>query len=178
MSAFRVQYVNEEQSYDTLIPPSLTYMTKNLYVSDKYILLNNQLLKEKNISHIVCLLPTQEIADELTKDVKRDFHITLLDYGDVHEPGLDKRTKETCDMIEEVTKEKNVLIFCNNGYQRTMPFLFYYLTKYKGESFEKAAHNILGSLDSRNWSNSYKDRDAYYKPVIEAMKIIINNNVL
>ncbi len=136
-------------------------------------MLNKELLKKERISHIVCLLPSQEIADELTKDVKGEVYITVLDYGIVYEPVLDKRTKETCDMIEKIAKEKNILIFCNNGYQRTMPFLFYYLTKYKGKTLEEAADTIFRETDRKNWCSHFKDRHAFYKLLIEDMKKII-----
>jgi hypothetical protein len=53
------------------------------------------------------------------------------------------------DTIAKTTGTRNVLVFCNNGYQRSIPFLVYYLTNYHSDevpSIEKAVELILSQL--------------------------------
>ena len=62
-------------------------------------------------------------------------HYTI-EYHDVHTDNISnemiKIYEEQCDIIEHVRKQvyRNIIIFCNNGYQRSIPFICYYLLKY------------------------------------------------
>lgn len=88
-----------------------------------------------------------------------DIPRTYLRY-DSHEPEIPDVVdyQNACRTILDVSSQKenrNVLIFCNNGYQRSLPFLCYYLTIYHSDempNIRKALQTILSQVDKENFS--------------------------
>jgi hypothetical protein len=139
-------------------PPSETYhIIWNLLLADKQMELTHKSLEDNNICHIVAILPSKTDFLQLNNAIT-DFPYTVLEYGDSHNAVIDKNTFKICGLfIDSVAKKegrRNVLVFCNNGYQRSVPFLVYYLTTYhKTEipTIEKALSIILSQIDKENY---------------------------
>jgi hypothetical protein len=140
-------------------PPSRVYhIIWNILLADKQFPLSTQTLQENKIGHIVAILPSREAFEKL---VGISFPATVIEYGDKHEPGIDpQRYQEIGQFIDNLARssknasERNVLVFCNNGYQRSIPFLVYYLTKFHSDecpSISKAIDLILPQVDKQNY---------------------------
>jgi hypothetical protein len=140
-------------------PPSKVYhIIWNILLADKQFSLTPESLKENNIGHVVAILPSQE---EFEKLAGKYIKSTVLAYGDKHEPVLDKaQFQEVGKFIDDLARgakedsERNVLVFCNNGYQRSIPFLVYYLTHFHPDecpSISKAIDLILPQVDKLNY---------------------------
>jgi hypothetical protein len=140
-------------------PPSRVYhIIWNILLADKQFPLSTQTLQENKIGHIVAILPSRE---EFEKLVDISFPATVIEYGDKHEPGIDpQRYQEIGQFIDNLARssknasERNVLVFCNNGYQRSIPFLVYYLTKFHSDecpSISRAVDLILPQVDKLNY---------------------------
>lgn len=130
--------------------------------------LTRDVLALENICHIVAILPNQAEFDTLAVDISAsEVSSTVLEYGDSHTTEIDFDTfnsvgkridtiaKETKNTQTENTR-RNVLIFCNNGYQRSIPFLVYYLTTFHADevpTIEKALSIILSQVDRENFAN-------------------------
>jgi len=125
-----------ENNYSSFKPPTdnLIHVIWNIFLCDKYQDINKELIENNKIGYIISILPTKEdykeyIEPELVK------HSTI-EYFDNHEETIDAKLlqiyQEQCDQIEIVRKEeyRNIIIFCNNGFQRSIPFICYYLLKY------------------------------------------------
>jgi hypothetical protein len=82
-----------------------------------------------------------------------------------------KQFDEQCNIIEEYRKTRdNVFIFCNNGYQRSIPFLTYYLCHHHADeihSIEVAVDTILAQVDKKNYA---KIRDTYVQSMHDLFK--------
>lgn len=140
-------------------PPSKVYhIIWNILLADKQFPLTLQTLHENKIGHIVAILPSE---DEFEKLAGKGIQATVIEYGDKHEPFIDAtRYEEVCKFIDNLARsaknesERNVLIFCNNGYQRSIPFLAYYLTKFHSDecpSISKAIDLIIPQVDKLNY---------------------------
>ena len=146
---------------------SLCHIIWNLFVIDKeFAALPNfpEILAENNVKYIVAILPDVD-AYKIAIDV--DHHVLL--YRD-HEATLDViEFDKQCHKIEEYRKERgNIFIYCNSGYQRSIPFLCYYLLHFhpnEAPSIEKAIDLILPQVDRENYA---KTRGSY----IENMKVL------
>lgn len=129
----------------------------NLLLTSKDVPLSPTLIEDEQIGHILAILPWKAEYLELNKEV--DVPYSVLEYYDIHEPVIDKEAFEkACTIINELAikggKKRNVLVFCNNGYQRSLPFLVYYLTKFHKDEFpsiDTAVDLILSQLDRTNF---------------------------
>lgn len=144
----------------------LNHIIWNVFLIDKETKLTEEIVKENNVGYIIAILPDPEIYKE---KIKVNVDYTVMQYNG-HEPLLDyPRFAEECDKIEAYRKErKNVFVFCNNGYQRSIPFLCYYLTKFHGDevpTLEKAIDIILPQVDKENYAN-------IRNPTINSMRIL------
>ena len=141
------------------MPPTQTYhIIWNVLLADKQMKLTQQVLDDEKICHIVAILPHESDFLKLNEEIPT-FPYTVLEYGDSHDTNIDKKKFQECgEFIDSLAKRegrRNVLIFCNNGYQRSIPFLVYYLTTFHPEemsTIEKALSTILSQLDRENYS--------------------------
>lgn len=140
------------------MPPSKTHhIVWNLLLADKQISLTPELLDEEKIGHIVAILPNAHQFTTLNTLIP-NCPYTVLEYGEKHEPIIDKQQFDRCgnhidDMAKQRESHRNVLLFCNNGYQRSIPFVVHYLTTHHADEFpsvEKALTNILPQVDREN----------------------------
>lgn len=168
----------------------------NLYMTDKMIAKSGvefqKILELNKISYVLAILPNIDEWNTITAqkyngfqqcdfDIKHymaENHIdsNVMKYED-HSDFLDIKTfDQQIELIEDYRKKRqNVLIFCNNGYQRSIPFLVYYLTKHHKDeipTIEKALEIILFQCDKLNYGvikNHY---------VESITKLFIANNLL
>jgi hypothetical protein len=156
-----LRVLNQRASFEAP-PASKTYhIIWNLLLCDKQTPLTQDLIDSEGICHIVAILPEQSDYDALAKDVK-EVPSTVLAYYDVHEPIINKyEFDNVCNIINGLAKERinsvkrNVLVFCNNGCQRSIPFLTYYLTKFHPDevpTIESAVDKILPQIDREGYA--------------------------
>jgi protein-tyrosine phosphatase len=150
-----------ESQFETYVPgpPSTVHhIIWNLLVTDKLTTLTPELITENKVKHIIAILPDKEEYTKLSTQIP-DVSFDVMEYGNVHEMGFDQELYDNyakkIDQIAKTTGTRNVLVFCNNGYQRSVPFLVYYLTNYHRDevpNIEKAVELILSQLDRENFS--------------------------
>lgn len=128
----------------------------NIYLIDREYSLTQEILNETNIGYIISILPSEEIYEEKMKALELIDHFTMIYEGHTTEINFEVYDGQ-CQKIEETRNQnKSILIFCNNGYQRSIPFLVYYLTKYhsnEAPTIEKALDLILPQVDKENYLN-------------------------
>jgi hypothetical protein len=153
-----IKYTINEPSKDNLI-----HVIWNLFLCDKYQKIDQELIDRNGIGYIITILPYESdyltyIPDKLTtgnpklswedKDTDNSLPHHTIEYLDTHEDTIDKKLltiyQDQSKRIEEVRKQKNrnIIIFCNNGYQRSVPFICYYLLKYHPEEYSSLI-NVL-----------------------------------
>lgn len=156
-------------------PPSKVYhIIWNILLADKQFPLTSQNLQENKIGNIIAILPSK---DDFEKLYSGDINTIVIEYGDIHEPFIDKPNfQKIGQFIDDLARnaknysKRNVLIFCNNGYQRSVPFLVYYLTHFHPDecpTISKAIDLILPQVDKLNYLSLREN-------TIEAVNKIIN----
>lgn len=153
-------YINKEVVHDTFEAPkySICHILWSLYLVDKGFVQKvdmSDVCAENKIEYILAILPSQAVFDEL---IKFKIDHTVLEYGDTHEPNLDTEAfdRQIVHIESLRAQRKNVLIFCNNGYQRSLPFLCHYLTKHhpdEAPDVERAIDLILPQVDRLNYAS-------------------------
>lgn len=144
-------------------PVDIFHIIWNVFLTDKESNITQEQMKENNIQAVIGIFPPIinynkfkifeiiEESENVTFDVLKYEHT-----GNVEFTGFD----DMCNKIEEYRKErKNILVLCNNGYQRSVPFLCYYMIKYhKNEipDLDKALDIILPQVDKTNYLDSKK----------------------
>jgi hypothetical protein len=116
------------------------------------------ILKENRVSCIVAILPEDASYDELVGQ-RAGVEARVLRYSghdlDSGGPSAAEYAVE-CESIEAHRRRRgNVFVFCNNGYQRSIPFLAYYLTRFHGDevpTVERAIDLMLPQLDKANYA--------------------------
>ena len=152
-------YLTEQATIEPT-PPSKTYhIIWNLLLADKQLTLTPELIKEEKIAYVVAILPTIDDYNKLAKAIP-DVPHTVLAYGEKHTEEPDREAFDgASQIIATIAKRssyRNVLVFCNNGYQRSLPFLVYYLTKFHTDevpTIEKAVSIILSQIDKVNYTS-------------------------
>lgn len=140
----------------------LCHIIWNVFLIDKEMAMSDKIkdiMQENRLKYLITILP-EDSPHDFVKNICDSY--TIMTYKD-HEPFIDKKQfQEQCEVIEEYRKRReNVFVFCNNGYQRSLPFLTYYLYKYHNDevpSIEKAIDIILPQVDKQNYSQL---RDKY-----------------
>lgn len=132
----------------------LIHIIWNVFLTDREEKITKKILEKNKIKYIIAILPNKEIYDDNLKDIN---HI-IMEYNK-HEPTLDLELfDQQCHEIEKYRKNRdNILIFCNNGYQRSLPFLCHYLTRHHSDevpNIEKAIDLILPHVDKENYSKN------------------------
>ena len=146
---------------------SVCHIIWNVYLIDKELAKSaaavSSVVKENKIKYMIAILPSQDDHDWL-KNLADDNDLAhhVMTYDD-HAPALDvEEFRRQCDVIEEYRrKRQNVIVFCNNGYQRSIPFLTYYLYEHHKDevpSIDRAIDIILPQVDKAQYS---KLRDEY-----------------
>lgn len=129
----------------------------NIYLTDKsYINDLKDGININNIKYLICILPNKtsisinrEIVDEM------NGNIDYLYYGNNHSSIISNKTlyqfNKCYDKLQK--NKQNTLILCNAGYQRSIPFICYYLlNRYSDEipCLEKAVELCLTKINKQN----------------------------
>jgi protein-tyrosine phosphatase len=133
----------------------------NIIITDKLTSFTPDMIVQNKIKHILAILPHKKDFLELNQEITQ-FPYDVLEYGDDHDMNIDFVLYDTyCKKIDAIAKNddkiRNVLVFCNNGYQRSMTFLVYYLVNYHSDEFptiEKATGMILSQVDRDNYTKT------------------------
>lgn len=162
----------EDSTFATFEAPaySLCHIIWNVFVIDKELAKKqdmSQIVKDNNIGYVLAILPDEK---EYPSDLAFVPHEVMAYEG--HTPTLNVADfDKQCALIEEHRKNRvNVFVFCNNGYQRTIPFLTYYLTRFHGDevpTIERAMDLILPQVDKANYASI---RDGYVRDITELFK--------
>jgi hypothetical protein len=66
-----------------------------------------------------------------------------------------------CERIEQLrSRRKNVFVFCNSGFQRSLPFLVHYLTAHHADeipNIERAIDTILPQVDKQAYATAKQE---------------------
>jgi hypothetical protein len=149
----------------------LIHVIWNVLLCDKYQKITSELVRDNQIGHVIAILPeVNQMPDTAGVD-----H-TVLAYHDVHEPTVNVREYDQLgEMINEMAQEtprRNALIFCNNGYQRSLPFICRYLTKYHPDevpSLDAAIDLILPQLSK---GADYIETRAHYMAALDKLNLM------
>lgn len=166
IQGFEKEHANIHATFEAEPASKLIHIIWNVLLTDKETKLTKEILEEQKISHIVAILPNRNVfpADITISNtiMEYDGHILKLDL-DIYD--------STIQIMETLRKErKNVLVYCNSGYQRSIPFLCYYLLKHHPEeisSVEMAIDTILPNVDKENYS---KNRNEMIKSIETVFK--------
>lgn len=160
---------SDNSDYETFVPVENSlchHIIWNVFLTDKETAKQDalkQVIEENNIKCIVGILPSDS---NFELDDVGDIELVRIPYSD-HTMDVDYELFErACNKIEELRKDRhNVLVFCNNGYQRSIPFLCYYLTKHHADEVPEVARAIdiiLPQVDKANYGSL---RDVYVEQV-------------
>ena len=138
-------------AFEALPAIPMHHIVWNLYLTDKDSIVD---YKKHKIDLVVCLMPESEFLEYSKKSQNTKF--VNLEYNE--------HTKQSINIEEykligiELTKlqeeRKNTLIVCNNGYQRSLPFLCYYLVNEHNDEYptiESVLDLVLSQLDPQNY---------------------------
>jgi len=144
------------------IPSSLHFIIWNLFLTDKLSLIDKKSEKEKTTSvsfsgiqndfsinrirHIICIVPEVSEVSSIVEGMyynKEKIEVDYLLYND-HTTEIDKEQYNIAHkkMAQLQKERKNVLIFCNSGYQRSFPFLCSYLLNYHLDEIQNLRNAI------------------------------------
>jgi hypothetical protein len=152
---------------------SLCHIIWNVFLIDREMASRPDFVKiveENNVKHIVAILPEADLYEACVK-APRVSH-SVIEY-EGHDTALHVDAfEEQCTLIEAHRRERgNVFVFCNNGYQRSIPFLCYYLTRFHAEevpTVEQAIEIILPQVDKANFA-------ALRAPLVASVKALFQN---
>ena len=146
----------------------LCHIIWNIFLIDKEFAISEDLLEDNNIKYIISILPDEETYNNKFSQYNIDHYV--MKYNG-HNTNIDINEYDIqCNKIEDYrSRRENIFVFCNNGYQRSIPFLCYYLVKYhnnEAPTIEKALDLILPQVDKANYITI---KDNY----IEKMKLLL-----
>lgn len=138
---------------------SLCHIIWNVFLIDKQIAARPdfaEIVRENDVRYILAILPDEATYAEALGGRADDVPHHVMTY-DGHTPALDAAAFDAqCERIEERRHARhNVFVFCNSGYQRSLPFLAYYLrTTHPTEvpSVERAIDLILPQVDKEGYA--------------------------
>jgi hypothetical protein len=163
-------YLGMHYDYEPFEYPkySICHIIWNVYLVDKIMVSKpdfEQIVRENDIRYMIAILP--DLPDS---NVPFDIDHSVMVYKG-HDMEIDTKMFETqCNTIEEYRKKReNIVVYCNSGYQRSIPFLCYYLVKHHGDevpTIERAIDIILPRIDQGNY-------DVLRKGMIKHIKLLL-----
>ena len=139
----------------------LIHIIWNLFLIDKQTKVTHEIIQQNNIGYIMAILPKKEDYP-MNKDLV-PYHV--MEYHGIHRDILDAQTIEEYveqgKKIAEVAmqKRRNIFVFCNSGFQRSIPFLCFYMRVYHADevdSLEKALDIILPQISKETYLENKK----------------------
>lgn len=160
--------------YDRFEPceDKLIHVIWNVFLIDKQTKVTPDVIEQNKVGYILAILPVATDYPIYMKDVL-DVPHDIMEYGYSHTPDVNiEQYRQYGKKIDEVAKGKrrNVFIFCNNGYQRSLAFIVYYLITFHPDevpNIEKALDLILPQID----------KSSYYDQKKKWMKVLPNLNL-
>lgn len=158
----------ESETFESFTPPkySMCHIIWNIFLVDKELVSKPQfgnIVQENNVKYIISILPDEKIYYD---KIKLPIEHCIMKYEGHDMQCNIELFDEQCAQIEKYRNERsNIFVFCNNGYQRSIPFLCYYLYKFHNSevsNIETAVDMILSQVDKANF---HTIRDAYVKSV-------------
>lgn len=151
------------QTAPEALPCAFHHIIWNVYLTDKEAARGTNLkdaCAESKVGYVIAILPEGEDA------AFSGVEVTVLRYSG-HEAHLDADAFDVeCGKIEDLRRERrNVLVFCNSGYQRSVPFLCHYLVKHHGDevpTVARAIDIIMPQVDKAGFSS---DRNSWIERV-------------
>lgn len=165
---------NERYEKFEPIKDKLIHVIWNVYLVDKQTKLNEEILNKNKVGYILAILPDEKEFKKYHSEILDKVPYFVMEYGDKHEDVLDEKTidmyKNQCNMIDTIAKQnekgkRNVFIFCNNGYQRSIPFICYYLMKYHPEEISNLSQALDQVLPQINKETYMKEKDTYLQRI-------------
>jgi protein-tyrosine phosphatase len=167
----------DNQSLDTAFQnykpnKDLIHIIWNLLLTDKTVKLTPELIRDNNIEHIIAILPNKDIYNKLNSSLQTSH--TVIEYGDDHSEIIPRTIIDIYEnegqkinqfASQSTQTKKNVLVYCNNGYQRSLPFLCHYLIKEHSDeapNLDKALDLILPQVDRMAY---LKQKDLYLENI-------------
>jgi hypothetical protein len=124
-------------------------------------------LRENRVALVVAIVPDEAAYKAALPAQDTDCETEIMAYGDTHDTRLDlARYDAVCQRIEALrARRQNVLVFCNSGYQRSMPFLCRYMVAHHADevpTVERALDIILPQVSKQEYAAR---RDAHIQNV-------------
>jgi hypothetical protein len=174
--------LTDDTYYEQFEAPAyeLCHIIWNIYVIDKsFAALPNfkDIIEENNVKYILAILPDKETYSE---NVKVDLDHDIMIYKDHSLNSFDtEQFDKHIKKIEELRKERNnTFVFCNNGYQRSIPFLCYYLVKYRSDevpTIDRAIDIILPQIDKGLYATKRNEYIEKIKMLFYSKHIMLYN---
>lgn len=159
----RTNFLNFYDSNDTTFGEApdhndskLFHIIWSLYLTDKESVKDSEALqkeiKKNNIHYVMSITPCTTVVADVDCD-------NILYKG--HDPVISNEEFDNfnkfADKIDDYRmSRKNTLIYCNNGYQRSLPFICNYLISRHGDevpNLDKALDICLSQIDAANYNN-------------------------
>lgn len=140
----------------------------NLFLTDRISFEKDykKIIEENKIEYIITIFPDDKI------NINIPIAYINIKYSEHTNEIYIKEYIQIYDKMKEMqTSRKNVLLLCNSGYQRSLPFLCYYLMKYHNEEVKdiyQAIDIILPQIDKK----SYLENRENIISNIKSLKII------
>ena len=164
------------------IKDKLIHVIWNVYLVDKQTKIDKEILDKNKVGYILAILPTKDEFKKHHSEILDEVPYFVMEYRDIHKDVLDNDTIDTyknqCNIIDTIAKQsdkskRNVFIFCNNGYQRSIPFICFYLMKYHPEEISNLSQALDQILPQINKETYIKEKDTYMERI---PKLFLNVN--
>ena len=107
----------------------------HLYLSDQIISFDESLIKKHNITYLINCTKKAPFLLTTTNNIRLHFLHNLHDYSEYK---LCKKINKLVDSMNKIIKEKqNILVYCENGIDKSLPIVFCYLMKYSKYTMEQ-----------------------------------------
>lgn len=154
-------------------PSSIHHIIWNVVITDKLTTLTQEIIEQNKINHILAILPDTDDFLSLNTDIP-SVPYDVLSYGKNHDTNIDfdiyDKYSKKIDDIAKISDIRNVLIFCNNGFQRSLPFIVYYLNNFHSNevpTIEKAVELVLSQIDKENYTKIKDDMVINMKKLLQ-----------
>lgn len=142
--------LQEDARKSVLFPeiPTLRSIDDKFYLTDTLADFQPEHLKKVGITHVVAILPSSRELDAIRHRFE-GIPYTLHEYGYTHQPSIPKKEYDT--ILHPLSFDK-VLVVCNAGYQRSLPFIMYAYMRMLNMSPTDACRKVLratfGEIDN------------------------------
>ena len=118
-------------AYEPASLKNLYYITPNLIITDRVVILTQDIIDINNISYIIGFFETKELFYDLTLRLN-NITSNIVEYGlNGNMDFIDFKFYEwMSDQVESIVSTgKNVLFYCDNDFTTAIPFISLYMTK-------------------------------------------------